>query len=492
MAQLSSQYLMHCQEVLSQKCQAVQGNVNFGLAELKKLHEKFGRRKERRRVLKAEVNKLDDLISKYDVVLKSMRPDLSELLVKDDKTGAILLKVSSDAVEKAEREKIEKVTQRQKVHLDKARKQIREDSETIMCLRQRLHNLENRLAAAGSTNSEVSIQKRPEFPEAFSQDSLDGRFAEVSSIFKGECISERASENGVEEKDDWDNIARKPEDESRDDSVSEEEDEAQYQSLNERKPLAQTFDTSFIDGEMDLTLIDEDVEEEKQQHDLCNSGFLHVDGIEPFANDHELVLEEISPPSKMEGFEEEENIRQAAETAAEEGGHEEKGNDSDEEKSASLEESEIEEKTQHLQASHELDSEFGSMALQDARHLQIPSPITPLDGESTILNKNEISNDSLVSKSLVMSVSASEDEVEQEGEDDEESSEDEMIKRRAKSFLSPRSELFSDSEAESGVIIIGGQSDEEGLLSSKPWSENSFHEGAETNFAATELSSDDG
>jgi hypothetical protein len=82
-AQYSTQYLHHCQNLLVQRCEASEEHLNIGIEQLKISHEKFLQGKHKKKQLRKELGKLDDLIAHYDATLKVLRPDLAELVEKN-------------------------------------------------------------------------------------------------------------------------------------------------------------------------------------------------------------------------------------------------------------------------------------------------------------------------------------------------------------------------------------------------------------------------
>ncbi len=99
--QLAAQYLTHCQELLARR--AARNNQQLAAASerLVTLHERFLGNKVRRRALRRERERLDDLIARYDASLALTRPDLHARLRRVD--GELELRPAGEAEEEAKR-----------------------------------------------------------------------------------------------------------------------------------------------------------------------------------------------------------------------------------------------------------------------------------------------------------------------------------------------------------------------------------------------------
>jgi len=81
-AQLSAQYMYYCQNTLNSVCKARQDRIDDTIVRLKKLHGTFTNLKEKKKRLRQEISRTDNLISKYDMTLRSLYPDLANRINK--------------------------------------------------------------------------------------------------------------------------------------------------------------------------------------------------------------------------------------------------------------------------------------------------------------------------------------------------------------------------------------------------------------------------
>jgi len=97
MLQYSCQYLVECQNVLADRCRARKETIDMALERLRRLHRVFKTRREKKRMLKREIDGVDSLIARYDATLKIIRPDLARL-VKKNTDGSVELIIEEDTL----------------------------------------------------------------------------------------------------------------------------------------------------------------------------------------------------------------------------------------------------------------------------------------------------------------------------------------------------------------------------------------------------------
>ena len=81
LTQLSTQYLLHTQEVLRERCNILEHKGQNDFDNLRKMHERYRARAAKVRRRRKESNRLDHLISSYDSALKILNPELAARLV---------------------------------------------------------------------------------------------------------------------------------------------------------------------------------------------------------------------------------------------------------------------------------------------------------------------------------------------------------------------------------------------------------------------------
>mmetsp|Transcript_1709 Transcript_1709/g.4019 ORF Transcript_1709/g.4019 Transcript_1709/m.4019 type:complete len:1347 (+) Transcript_1709:151-4191(+) len=149
-AQYSAQYLSHCQDILARKTRGIQDNVDYGLAELEDMHQRFTERKKQKRLLKRELGKLDDLISQYDTTLKVLRPDLADrLVVQND--GSVAVRVKPQPFPLTEEEQISQNEKSQQQE-----QELRQSWRMMKEMECRLSNFRKEAAEASSLREKLA------------------------------------------------------------------------------------------------------------------------------------------------------------------------------------------------------------------------------------------------------------------------------------------------------------------------------------------------